>query len=171
MFEEDLLNEEVKKKKRRVLVGLFLLLFGGAMVALPLAELFPPVPTPVSEAAVETAASTSTDQPGATVPGSPEAMPSLQPTATVAPLPTTPPATEDASGGAGGGMLATPAASLTPTVIPLPSATPLPGGLPVTGGRFFWGPIPLALGLVAIFLGLRMLRLGPHRSTPTDRGG
>lgn len=164
MFEEDLLDEEVKKKKRRVLVGLVLLLLGGTMVALPLADLLPPVPTAVSEVVLETPVSTSTGLPGTTVSGSPEATSSLQPTATVTPLPTTPSATEDASGGAGGGTLATP-------VAPLPSATlALPGELPAAGGSSFWGFGLLTLGIAAILLGLQMLRMEAHRSTPTGRG-
>lgn len=171
MFEEDLLDGEVKKKKRRVLVGLVLLLLGGTMVALPLADLLPPVPTAVSEVVLETPVSTSTGLPGTTIPGSPEATPLLQPTATVTPLPTTPSATEDASGGAGGGTLATPVASLTPTVAPLPSATlALPGELPAAGGSSFWGFGLLTLGIAAILLGLQMLRAEAHRSTPTGRG-
>lgn len=170
MFEEDVLDEEIKKKKRRVLGGLFLILLGIATVALTLVELLPSAPAVVSEAALETPVSTSTGLPGTTVSGSLEATPSLQPTATVASAPTTPSATEDASGGAGGGTLATPAASLTPTAISLPSATPLPSELPVTGGGSLWGLGSLALGLVVIFLGLCMLRMGTHRSTPTGRG-
>lgn len=170
MFEEDVLDEEIKKKKRRVLGGLFLILLGIATVALTLVELLPSAPAVVSEAALETPASTSTGLPGTTVSGSPEATPSLQPTATVASVPATPSATEDASGGAGGGALATPAASLTPTATSLPSVTPLPSELPVTGGGSLWGLGSLALGLVVILLGLCMLRMGTHRSTSTGRG-
>ena len=56
----ELLDEEIKKKKRRILVGLFILLLLGTIVSFPLAELFPPSPAAGSEAMVETLAHVAT---------------------------------------------------------------------------------------------------------------
>ena len=60
MFEADLLEEEIKKKKRRVLAVLFGLLLLGAAVGLPLSGMLPPPPTPVPEAAQATPVHTAT---------------------------------------------------------------------------------------------------------------
>jgi hypothetical protein len=127
MFEQDLLDEEIKKKKRRVLVVLFAFLSLGAAVTLPLAELPPPEATAVSEAAetlVPTAAgptlapagtATAVLTPGveATPTRPPEVAPEGTAAATVAPgVPTV---TEGPPGGVGDGTLV---ASLTATGTP-----------------------------------------------------
>ncbi len=165
MFEEDLLDEEIKKKKRRVLVGLFFLLLGVALVAFPLAELSSLSATPVSEAVVDTPTHTATSAPTpeATATSPPEATPPPQPAATATLVPTT----EETPGGVGGGTPMTPTASPTATSTPTetspPPATPTPlepGELPVTGASAGWGIGWPALGLVAISLGTYMLRTG-----------
>jgi hypothetical protein len=124
MLEQDLLDEEIKKKKRRVLVVLFAFLSLGAAVALPLAESPPPEATAMSEAVqtlaptdagptlppVGTATTAFTPGAEAALTGSPEAAPEGTTAATVAPgVPTV---TEGLPGGAGGGTLV---ASPTPT--------------------------------------------------------
>lgn len=142
MFEEDLLDEEIKKKKRRVLVGLFFLLLGVALVGFSLAELFPLSATPVSEAVVDTPTYTATSAPTpeatATTTSPPQATPTPQPTAS-------PTATS------------TPAETSPPPAAPTPLE---PDELPVTGAGAGWGIGWLALGLVAILLGTHMLRTG-----------
>jgi len=180
MFEEDLLDEEVKKKKRRVLVLLFILLLLGTMVLFPLAELFPPFSTAVSEAVVGTpaytdtaprptlvpAAGTATGVPTPSVEATTTTPPGATPqwTATAAVACVTPIVTEEAPGGAGGGMpgfsptaTSTPAGTSPVLVTPTP---PEPGELPVTGADGSRGLGWLILGLVATLLGALMLGAG-----------
>jgi len=186
MFEEGWLDEEIKKKKRRILVGLFILLLLGTIVSFPLAELFPPSPAAGSEAMVETLAHVATAARPTPVPATratgvptskvratttslPEVTP--QPTATAAVARVTPAVTEETPGGAGGG---TPDVSLTVTSTPvgtsptLETATPLgPGQLPVAGADSIRGLRWLILGLVAILLGTLMLGKAATRGLPS----
>ena len=169
MFEDDLLDEEIKKKKRRVLVGLVFVFFGGSLVTLSLAQMLPPTPSAVPEAETSTRTPTgavSTPRDTATPVGVAQGTPSPQPMGTATSASIVPPATE-MPGGTGGGALTTPTSS--PTAVSTPTttvqasatATPVaPAELPVTGVGPTWGLGSLALGLVAILLGIRMLRAG-----------
>jgi hypothetical protein len=171
MFEADLLDEEIKKKKRRVLVGLILLFFGGSLVTLSVAQMFPPTPTAVPGALVETSTYTPTSavpppRDTATPAGVAQGTPAPQLTETAISASTASPVTET-PGGTGGGALVTPTSS--PTAVSTPTATTqasatatpvVPAELPVTGVGPTWGLGSLALGLVAILLGIRMLRAG-----------
>ncbi len=165
MFEEYLLDEEIKKKKRRVLIGLFILLLLGTIAAFPLAGLFPLSAPPVPEAAADTPTRTATGVPApgvtATATSPSEATP--QPTATVAVAHVTPTVTEETAGGFGGGTLMTPTASPTATSTPPALATPTsaePGQLPVTGADGSRGLSWLILGLAVILLGTLMMGAG-----------
>lgn len=151
MFELDQPDEEVKKKKQRVLVGLFVLLLTGTVALLGTALSFPLPPVPPQTGARFTATPAPTDTPPPSAPASPTATRAASPTP---PQPTveisaTPTATAT-PGGAGG----------APEVSPTPTDTPTPTGgvqLPVTGsGRrpeSYW----LALGIAAWALGAAML--------------
>jgi hypothetical protein len=146
MFEEDLADEEVKKKKRRVLglLFIFLLLGWGALAAFPLAELSPPPATAGTQAAVVTpahtvapprptlvAAGTATGVPtpgvGAATASLPKATPQRTATSTMAQL--TPVVTQEAPGGFGGG---TPDVSLTAIGAPA-GASPTVASSALTG--------------------------------------
>lgn len=174
MFEQDLLDEEVKKKKRRVLVGLFVLLLGGTLAAFPLTEQLSPAPSAISEAAGETPDDISTGVPvsaAATATSLPATL-TPPPPATATPAPTIPPATDEAVGGAGGGTLATATASLTPAVTPIVSATPtLLSELPAAGAGHGRGLDYLVLGLAAILLGVYMLKAGARCARSVSGNG
>jgi hypothetical protein len=122
----DVTDEEIKKKKQRVVIGLlflFLLLL-GITVILSRAELLPfPTETRFEAEeglAIHTAtpgrptpapAGMTTSVPTPTVAETSPAQPTPQPTATSPAVPATPTATDEDAGGFGGGDLGTPSAT------------------------------------------------------------
>lgn len=161
MIEDDFADGEIKKKKRRVLFGLFFILVGTAAV-LPLAKPYF-TPAAASEAVEETLLPVPTNSPepsqaGTTTPsGSPPDTPSpLPPTATAVPVQET----LSAADGAGGGDV-----DVTPPVdgasVEEPTATlAVPAQLPVTGADGMWGLAWLGLGFSAWLVGIILLRAG-----------
>lgn len=153
MFEQDQLDEEVKKKKRRVLGVLLVLLLGTGMM-LPMVDLTSSPATPVPKAAeLPTRTAVPTQPPASATPRPTRtAAPTMTPqsTATATHIPVAPTAMEELGGRGGGEPDASPAAtaaperaSSTPTEIVL---------LPETGanaGESGW----LGLGLAAVLLG------------------
>ena len=168
MQELDAQDEQVKKKKRRVLAGLFFMLL-GTLTLVPLARHFLPSATAVSEAATETPASAPTDT------LTPDAATATAPQATeTAAVPSEPPpasaATEEPLDGAGGGEVDVTPSPTGPPVPASPLGSPTPSDpvqLPVTGASGVYGLVWLALGLAAWLIGVILLRSG--LSPPAER--
>jgi hypothetical protein len=145
VLQENSLDGEIKKKKRRFLLVALLVPFltAGAAVTLPQLKPTPPLPTAVAEAAGTI---------GAFSPPS-----TSQPTATLA--------------DAGLAPASTATATSTPTDTPSPSATPTlvaPSELPPTGAggepRLGW----VAAGVAAWLLGALLWWAGEARRNPLE---
>ncbi|UCC85965.1 MAG: hypothetical protein JSV81_14025 [Anaerolineales bacterium] len=111
MLEDNLLDEEIKKKKRGVLIVLLVLLFLGALATFPLAQLAAPSPTTVAQlTSTATPIPPTTSVPATATQRPPEpsatntAMPTL-PSATASP---TPLITGETPAAVGGGTTSTP---------------------------------------------------------------
>jgi len=148
MFESDLQDEAVKKKKRRVLIGLVFMLM-GTLTMIPLANMVVPIAT-------EVAGVTPTLTPAATDTPTPEAS---EPPSTATDTPT---ATEENLNGAGGGEDASPTPTSEPAVeSPLVTPTPeVPTQLPVTGAGDVYGLALLVVGLALWLVGAVLVRAG-----------